>query len=79
MTQAFLHPVFQQTTISVVGVILAIRESNRIAVVLHVLNLAKVQEILLSRFSLREYVLEAPRTSLVSANKEGIVSLLGTK
>ncbi|KDR66506.1 hypothetical protein GALMADRAFT_259350 [Galerina marginata CBS 339.88] len=36
-----------------------------------------VQQIALSQLELREYVVSAPRTSLVSANKEGIVSLLG--
>ncbi|KAF8161341.1 GWT1-domain-containing protein [Crassisporium funariophilum] len=35
------------------------------------------QQIALSHFSLKEYVLSAPRTSVISANKEGIVSLLG--
>lgn len=36
-----------------------------------------MQQIALSRFGLHDYVLNAPRTSLVSANKEGLVSLLG--
>ncbi|KAF8161344.1 GWT1-domain-containing protein [Crassisporium funariophilum] len=35
------------------------------------------QQIALSHFALKEYVLTAPRTSLISANKEGLVSLLG--
>ncbi|PPR02804.1 hypothetical protein CVT26_009590 [Gymnopilus dilepis] len=38
---------------------------------------AIAQHIALSHFKLKEYVLSAPRTSLLSANKEGLVSLLG--
>ncbi|KAJ3826791.1 GWT1-domain-containing protein [Lentinula raphanica] len=38
---------------------------------------AILQQILLSTFGLSDYVLNAPRISLVSANKEGIVSLPG--
>ncbi|KAE9408960.1 hypothetical protein BT96DRAFT_962565 [Gymnopus androsaceus JB14] len=38
---------------------------------------AIVQQLLLSKFGLSEYVLDAPRVNLISANKEGIVSLLG--
>ncbi|KAF8187713.1 GPI-anchored wall transfer protein 1 [Pholiota molesta] len=36
-----------------------------------------VQQIALSRFHLRDYVFTAPRSSLISANKEGLVSLTG--
>ncbi|KAF9044961.1 GPI-anchored wall transfer protein 1 [Panaeolus papilionaceus] len=35
------------------------------------------QQIILNRFHLKDYVLHAPRSSVISANKEGIVSLLG--
>lgn len=38
---------------------------------------SEVQQIALSQLKLKDYVLSAPRTSLVSANKEGLVSLLG--
>ncbi|TEB32745.1 GWT1-domain-containing protein [Coprinellus micaceus] len=38
---------------------------------------AVAQQTVLSRYGLKEYVLNAPRTSLVGANKEGIVSLTG--
>jgi phosphatidylinositol glycan class W len=75
--QTFLHPIFRHTTISVVGVVLSIRELPTASLFFITLKQIQVQEILLSRFLLKEYVLEAPRTSLISANKEGIVSLLG--
>lgn len=42
------------------------------------LNGKVVQQVFLSCLSLKEYIINAPRTSIVSANKEGIVSLLGT-
>ncbi|CAA7263440.1 unnamed protein product [Cyclocybe aegerita] len=38
---------------------------------------ALMQQTSLSKFGMKDYVLLAPRTSLVSANKEGIVSLTG--
>ncbi|KAF9483265.1 hypothetical protein BDN70DRAFT_873954 [Pholiota conissans] len=38
---------------------------------------ALAQQAALSQFNLRDYVLTAPRTSLISANKEGLVSLTG--
>eukprot|EP01133_Synstelium_polycarpum_P011571 gene11571-13504_t len=34
-------------------------------------------QVILSKFGLAEYILEAPRVSLISANKEGIASLAG--
>jgi phosphatidylinositol glycan class W len=40
-------------------------------------SLLAVQQIALSRFHLRDYVFTAPRSSLISANKEGLVSLTG--
>jgi hypothetical protein len=49
-----------------------------IFVVFLCLNGNAVQQLLLSRLSLKEYILNAPRISIISANKEGIVSLLGT-
>jgi len=38
---------------------------------------AVFQQLLLSKFGLSDYVLNAPRVNLISANKEGIISLLG--
>ncbi|PPR06511.1 hypothetical protein CVT24_002625 [Panaeolus cyanescens] len=38
---------------------------------------AFIQQIILNKFHLKDYVLHAPRSSLISANKEGIISLLG--
>ncbi|PPQ93066.1 hypothetical protein CVT25_011942 [Psilocybe cyanescens] len=62
--QVLLHPllVYLQISISMLGALVAI-----------------VQQLALSRFGFgwQDYVLFAPRASLVSMNKEGLVSLLG--
>lgn len=42
------------------------------------LNTFLAHQFSLSRFGLENYVLHAPRTSIISANKEGIASLIGS-
>ncbi|KAF5310303.1 hypothetical protein D9611_012038 [Ephemerocybe angulata] len=41
------------------------------------ISVAVAQQAALSQYGLKEYVLNAPRTTLISANKEGLVSLPG--
>ena len=77
--QVMLHPFIIRLPISLLGVIVAIGK-------LISWNLAKLHrshsrppahQVSLSYAGLMQYVLHAPRTSLVSSNKEGLVSVTG--
>ncbi|EKM78301.1 hypothetical protein AGABI1DRAFT_75828 [Agaricus bisporus var. burnettii JB137-S8] len=59
--QVILHPILIRYPISLIGLLIAF-----------------FQQILLSLFNLQNYVLTSPRTtSLISSNKEGLISLIG--
>jgi len=76
--QVILHPMLQRHPISLVGVVVGLCELPIFNFVVFLcLKGNAVQQLFLSRLSLKEYILNAPRISIISANKEGIVSLLG--
>lgn len=59
--QVILHPILLRYPISLIGLLIAF-----------------FQQILLSVFNFQNYVLTSPRTtSLISSNKEGLISLIG--
>lgn len=78
--QVLLHPLLLQFPIALVGVILGLSTTYLNSSRQTFLNYFPLgQQLALSYFGLRDYLLFAPRTSLISANKEGIISLPGEK
>jgi len=70
-----LHPILSCIPISWAGVFVAVGKFSCLFTFLA--HVHEGQQIALSHFHLREYVISDDRGSLISANKEGIVSLSG--
>ena len=74
-----LHPVIIYLPVSLVGVLIAVGECTSIDVNFPPNSVPAGQQSALSHLGLESYILTAPRTSIISANKEGIVSLPGKR
>ena len=76
MLEAVLHPLMLYQPIWVIGFTVALGKCGPKGTLRLLADDRAVQQFVLSH-GLMDYVLTAPRTSLISHNKEGIISLPG--
>jgi hypothetical protein len=76
--QVALHPLIQRMPVSLIGVLVALCMST-VYQLGHADLHSSAHQMALSLLGWQNYVLHAPRTNLISANKEGLVSLSGTR
>ncbi len=74
--EILLHPIILRVPISMLGILIAMCEFCLPKLCARI-NLSVGQQLGLSVFGLQDVVLSAPRVGIFSANKEGIVSLMG--
>ncbi len=77
MLQVLLHPIIQWAPISLVGVVIAVGENPPWSCKTSLTVPRLVHQLALSFGGLEVYILFEPRRSLISANKEGLISTLG--
>ena len=75
--QVILHPLIRRVPISLVGVLVAICKLRPLALLQTIKPFFPGHQLSLSLIDMQSFVLYTPRTSIISANKEGIVSLSG--
>jgi phosphatidylinositol glycan class W len=77
--QVMVHPLIRLVPISLVGILVAICKSKfyRSHSTQTTNTFFSVHQISLSFLGMQSFILYAPRTNIISANKEGIVSLSG--
>ena len=75
--EALLHPILPFAPVSMIAIAIALCESCYLPQHCRANSRYPAHQVALSVAGWREFVLFAPRTNLVSANKEGIVSLFG--
>ena len=77
--QVFMHPLIARMPISLLGVLVAIGKqvNDIVAESTHIeLNMLLAHQVML-KLGLSAYLMHAPRLGILSANKEGLVSLPG--